>query len=122
MIRRHEALRTTFQAPGGAGGRGEEKADKWSDEPLQIVHPAPDPPLLPLPIEDLRTAAGESVDTLMALAESRIASEASTPFDLAQGPLIRARLLRLSEDDHILLLSMHHIVSDGRPMSVLIKK
>ncbi|KAF1006890.1 MAG: Tyrocidine synthase 3 [Luteibacter sp.] len=45
--------------------------------------------------------------------------EASTPFDIATGPLIRGRLLRLHADEHVLLLTMHHIVSDGWSMGVL---
>ena len=48
-----------------------------------------------------------------------IREEAGRPFDLAQGPLFRNKLLRLGEDDHILLLAMHHIVSDGWSMGVL---
>lgn len=42
-----------------------------------------------------------------------------TPFDLRKGPLLRVVLLRLADDRHVLLLSMHHIVSDGRSLDVL---
>ena len=48
--------------------------------------------------------------------------EARRPFDLAQGPLFRSKLLRLGEDDHVLLLTMHHIVSDGWSMGVLYRE
>ncbi|WP_196765016.1 condensation domain-containing protein, partial [Xanthomonas graminis] len=48
--------------------------------------------------------------------------EATSPFDLAQGPLIRGRLLRLAAHDHVLLLTMHHIVSDGWSMQLLIRE
>jgi hypothetical protein len=48
-----------------------------------------------------------------------VSEEARRPFDLAQGPLFRSKLLRLSEDDHLLLLTMHHIVSDGWSMGIL---
>ena len=48
--------------------------------------------------------------------------EAAEPFDLKQGPLIRARLLQLGEQDHVLLVTMHHIVSDGWSMGVLINE
>src|SRR6185295_17863208 len=48
--------------------------------------------------------------------------EARRPFDLEQGPLLRARLLRLSEEEHVLLVTMHHIVSDGWSMGVLVKE
>ncbi len=82
IVRRHEALRTTFRSD--AGG------------PLAIVHP-PHPVVLTV----------ESVDD-----ESAIAEEARRPFDLAAGPLFRARLLRTG-DEHVLLVCMHHIVSDG---------
>ncbi len=50
------------------------------------------------------------------------AEEAATPFDLAHGPLIRARLIRLSEQDHVFLLTQHHIVSDGWSMGVLLRE
>ena len=42
------------------------------------------------------------------------------PFDLAQGPLMRGRLVRLAADEHVLLLTLHHIVSDGWSMGVLL--
>ncbi|MBV9109410.1 MAG: amino acid adenylation domain-containing protein, partial [Gemmatimonadetes bacterium] len=50
------------------------------------------------------------------------AEEAEAPFDLEQGPLIRGRLVRLAEDDHVLLMTMHHIVSDGWSMEVLARE
>ncbi|MCP4663891.1 MAG: non-ribosomal peptide synthetase, partial [bacterium] len=50
------------------------------------------------------------------------AAEARQPFDLARGPLLRAALLRLSGDDHVALFTMHHIVSDGWSMGVLIRE
>jgi len=48
-----------------------------------------------------------------------LAAEAEAGFDLAAGPLIRGRLIRLGEEDHVLALTMHHIVSDGWSMAVL---
>ena len=51
-----------------------------------------------------------------------VSEEARRPFDLAQGPLFRSTLLRLGEDDHVLLLTMHHIVSDGWSMGVLYRE
>ncbi|MBO7942783.1 hypothetical protein JTP77_043790, partial [Streptomyces sp. S9] len=48
--------------------------------------------------------------------------ESRAPFDLSRGPLIRGRLLRLADDDHALLLTMHHIVSDGWSMGVLVEE
>src|SRR5262249_10741696 len=48
--------------------------------------------------------------------------ESQTPFDLSAGPLLRARLLRIDEQDHVLVLVMHHIVSDGWSMGVMIRE
>ena len=50
------------------------------------------------------------------------ADEADAPFDLAHGPLIRGRLVRMAADDHVLLVTMHHIVSDGWSMGVLLRE
>ena len=53
----------------------------------------------------------------------RLASEeALRPFDLARGPLLRARLLRLCEEEHVLLLTLHHIVADGWSLGVLVRE
>ncbi|HEV2728127.1 MAG TPA: amino acid adenylation domain-containing protein, partial [Solirubrobacterales bacterium] len=102
VVRRHEALRTTFPAVEG--------------RPVQLVHEARP---LPLDVEDL-TALPEGGRE----AEARRlgAEEASRPFDLSAGPLLRARLLRLGPEEHVLLLTMHHIVSDGWSMSVLVNE
>src|SRR5215208_8083532 len=68
-----------------------------------------------LPVEDLSVlpqAEREAEAKRLALEEKR------RPFDLDRGPLFRARLLRLGEEEHVLLISMHHIVSDGWSMGV----
>lgn len=102
VVRRHETLRTTFEDDGG--------------QAVQRVHPSLD---VPLPVVDLRAIpAGDRDARVRALA----ATEAAEPFDLARGPLIRARLLRLADDDHVLLFNMHHIVSDGWSMGVLVRE
>ena len=99
IVRRHEALRTTFVAIDG--------------EPLQVVAPSLD---LPMPELDLRDhAAGDREQE----ARRIIAEEAGRPFDLARGPLVRTSVLHLADDDHLLLLTIHHIVSDGWSMEVL---
>ncbi|WP_157251540.1 non-ribosomal peptide synthetase/type I polyketide synthase [Nonomuraea typhae] len=90
LVRRHESLRTVFRAPDG--------------EPVQVVLPAADPDL---PIEDCDDAGR---------ALSRAAAE---PFDLENGPLFRARLLRLAPDHHVLSLAFHHIVVDGWSITLL---
>ena len=51
-----------------------------------------------------------------------VTHENREPFDLAHGPLLRVKLLRLSDEEHVVVLTMHHIVSDGWSMGVLIKE
>ena len=100
VVRRHESLRTTFTAPEG--------------EPIQVVTESL---ILDLPVVDLRDRREADRDAeLQVLA----AMEAERSFDLARGPLMRAVLVQLNDDDHVLLLTMHHIISDGWSMSVLI--
>src|SRR5438105_2676209 len=102
IVRRHEALRTTFEARSG--------------EPVQVVHEHAD---LPLPVVDL-----ERLDEAERLAEARrlAVEEARRPFDLAAGPLVRAQLLRLAEDRHVFLLTLHHVVTDGWSMRILFRE
>ncbi|KKJ01901.1 condensation domain-containing protein, partial [Burkholderia gladioli] len=97
---RHEALRTIFVEHDG--------------EPSQVVLPAED---FALAVEDRPELAGDA-----AALERFVAEDAAAPFDLARGPLARARLLRLGEQDHLLLLTLHHIVSDGWSMGVLTRE
>ncbi len=91
---RHEALRTTFvEGDDGAA--------------LQVVQPPPSAPDL-------------AVEPALAGDVERIAREdAARPFSLAEGPLFRARLLRIAPEEHVLLLATHHIVSDGWSVGVL---
>ena len=110
VVRRHEALRTTFSV------RASVRASVGGSQPQQIIHvPAP----LELPITDLTTVAADKREHE---AQCTAAEEARIPFDLELGPLLRARLLRLSEEEHVLLVMMHHIVSDGWSMGVLVKE
>jgi amino acid adenylation domain-containing protein len=105
LVRRHESLRTTFAAKEIAGEL----------RPIQIIAPEL---RIALPLVDLQ-ALPEAEREAEAL---RLANEeASRPFDLRQGPLLRATLLRLSDTDHMLLLTMHHIVSDGWSTGVLVR-
>ncbi|WP_165226314.1 amino acid adenylation domain-containing protein [Aquisphaera insulae] len=99
---RHESLRTRFPEIDG--------------RPVQVIEPACD---LPLELEDLQGLAPGSRDEE---ARRLAAEEGRTPFDLAAGPLFRARLLRLGDDDHALLLTMHHIITDGWSMGVAAKE
>jgi amino acid adenylation domain-containing protein len=99
IVRRHHALRTVFPERDGA--------------PVQVVAPFGG---FALPVEDLSLLADDARE---AEARRRAADEAARPFDLAAGPLFRARLLRLRAEEHLLLLSIHHAVSDGWSMDVL---
>ena len=97
VVRRHEVLRTSFQAR--------------NTEPIQSIHPAPDG--WSLPIEDVGPLEEATLHRW-------IAEEALQPFDLTTTPLLRTRLLRLSPVEHVLLVTMHHIASDGWSMGVLV--
>ena len=101
IVRRHETLRTAFQIKDG-----------W---PVQVIAP---PPAIWLSVVDITTLTP-------AEQESRIKEltieEARSPFDLEQGPLMRATLLRLSEVEHVILVTMHHIISDGWSMRVFMR-
>ena len=99
LLRRHEILRTTFVSA--------------EDSPVQIVHAAGH---ISLPIDDLSPLSSWERD---AEEERRTIAEAALPFDLKTGPLLHARLLRLAAQDHMLLLTVHHIVSDGWSIGVL---
>jgi len=102
IVGRHEALRTTFTIVEG--------------QPVQVVAP-----LEPwrLRVVDLRGLAENSRE---AEALSLAGEEARRPFDLARGPLLRARLLRLDAEEYMLLLTMHHIVSDGWSIGVFVRE
>jgi amino acid adenylation domain-containing protein len=102
VVRRHEALRTIFPAVNGL--------------PVQrILPPAP----VPLPMDDLGGLnAGERVVEV----RRRAAIEARHSFDLARGPLVRSQLLRLAEREHVLLLTLPHIVYDGWSLGVLVEE
>src|SRR5437763_35180 len=102
IIRRHEVLRTTFASVDG--------------EPAQIVGPAES---LRLPLTDL-SSADEAERELHA--RRFIEEEARRPFDLSQGPFIRAFMLRLGDEEHILLLNMHHAVTDAWSSGVFMRE
>ena len=102
IVRRHEALRTVFAEVDGS--------------PVQVIAPFGG---FALPVEDL--SASSEADREAAVRQ-RAGEEARRPFDLAAGPLFRAALLRLGGEDHVLLLSMHHVVSDGWSMGVLFRE
>ncbi|HEY0097571.1 MAG TPA: amino acid adenylation domain-containing protein, partial [Pyrinomonadaceae bacterium] len=102
VVRRHEALRTTFAETDG--------------EPTQIIQPAQ---AIAVPLFDLSHLPETEREQQ---AQQLVAEEAARPFDLAAGPLLRAALIRLSGEEHIALLTMHHIISDGWSMGVFIRE
>ncbi len=102
IVRRHEALRTTFHEVDG--------------EPVQVISPEFSLKL------DFVDFSGHPPSERLAMALEIARKEARRPFDLAVGPLFRAALIRLQDEDHIFLLTMHHIVSDGWSMQVLFKE
>jgi amino acid adenylation domain-containing protein len=101
LVARHEALRTSFAVKDG--------------DPVQRIGAADVG--FALDIHDLRgrTDAEEQLQLLSS-------QEVSAPFDLSRGPLIRGRLLHLKVDEAVLLITMHHIVSDGWSISVLLRE
>ena len=102
VIRRHENLRTTFPNERG--------------EPMQLIAPEPLSHLVFLDLSSLRRQESELEAHHLAL------QEAKQPFELARGPLLRSWLLRLSAQEHVLLLIMHHIISDGWSGGILLSE
>jgi amino acid adenylation domain-containing protein len=103
LVRRHETLRTTFDS--GA-------------EPLQVVHPAAERPFALASID--LSALGE--EERRRELTRRVAEESLRPFDLARGPLFRGTLVRLAPRENALLLGMHHVISDGWSLGVLVRE
>ncbi|MDQ1592735.1 MAG: hypothetical protein QOG71_3362 [Pyrinomonadaceae bacterium] len=102
VLARHEVLRTTFKSVDG--------------RPLQVI--APDVTLTLAPVNLEALPEGEREQEALRLA----GEEAQRPFDLSEGPVMRAGLLRLSAQEHVLLLTMHHIASDAWSMGVLVRE
>jgi amino acid adenylation domain-containing protein len=96
IVSRHESLRTTF---------------RFADGQLMQVIAAHT--TLTMPVEERRDEGG---------LDAELVEEAERPFDLAEGPLIRARLLRLGAEEHVLLLTLHHIVADDWSMGVFVEE
>jgi amino acid adenylation domain-containing protein len=102
IVRRHEALRTRFVAVGG--------------KPTQVIE---ERLTVPLPVIDL---SGLSTSAQKLLVKQITSEEAQRPFDLVQGPLLRVKLLRLAPEEHLFLLAMHHIVSDGWSIGIFVQE
>jgi non-ribosomal peptide synthetase component F len=100
LIRRHESLRTTFTL--------------HADQPVQVIHPVRG---YCLPMIDLqKVREDEQTHVVRQLAEQ----EAQHPCNLTSGPLLRTYLLRLKAQEHVLLLTLHHIITDGWSTGVLV--
>ena len=102
IVARHEVLRTTFVSIDGV--------------PVQVIAPEAS-----FTLEFIDLSAQTQADS-GAKVRRQIAAEVQASFDLSTGPLIRGRLIRLADGDHILFVTMHHIISDGWSMGVLIQE
>jgi hypothetical protein len=101
VVRRHEILRTAFENADG--------------QPVQIISPPLD---VTLPVIDL--SLSDSLHSTEVAGQSR--REALTRFDLSEAPLWRAKLLRLAAEEHLVLFTIHHAISDGWSMGVLTRE
>ncbi|HEU0054920.1 MAG TPA: amino acid adenylation domain-containing protein, partial [Longimicrobium sp.] len=102
IVRRHEALRTRFVTVDG--------------QAAQVIDPAGPVHLARVELSD------RPEDEREAALRALVAEEALRPFDLAAGPLLRGTLVRLGEEDHALLFTLHHIVSDGWSITILVRE
>src|SRR6185369_14352836 len=102
IVRRHEILRTSFPMIDG--------------QPVQSIAPAQH---INLPVIDLSELPEEQRELV---AQQLTTEEMLRPFDLEKGPMLRTTLLRLTEQEHIVVFTTHHIISDGWSMSVLVKE
>jgi amino acid adenylation domain-containing protein len=102
IVRRHEILRTIITATAGAPAQRIAPFVGWI-----------------LPVEDLGAQPASERDALL---QRRVQEDAARPFDLVRGPLFRVTLLHLAEDTHVLLICLHHIVSDGWSRGVLFRE
>ncbi|NMZ41162.1 non-ribosomal peptide synthetase [Pseudomonas proteolytica] len=100
LIQRHEALRTRFYE---RDGQGYQRVDAQREFAVQVID------LRDLPVAEREARAAQIRE-----------DEARTQFDLEQGPLLWVTLVRLDDEDHQLLVTMHHIIADGWSLNVLI--
>ncbi|MEE8586353.1 MAG: amino acid adenylation domain-containing protein [Acidobacteriota bacterium] len=102
ILNRHEALRTTFTSSNG--------------QPTQVVHDGAKAELPVIPLEGVPAEERQQAALEGAL------QEAGRPFDLRSGPLLRTSLIRLGQADHVLVLSVHHIVFDGWSSGIFLRE
>jgi amino acid adenylation domain-containing protein len=103
IVRRHASLRTSFVSDRG-------------DDVVQMIVPSLHLPMTTVDLSDLPVGPRESEVSRLATQDAR------EPFDLEHAPLLRIQLLRLAESEHVLLIAMHHIVSDGWSMGIFWKE
>ena len=99
VVKRHEALRTSFAVAGG--------------DPRQVIHPAF---RVAIALTDLTHLHGDEREAEL---RAHASAEAATPFDLSRLPLVRVRLFRLGQTEHVLIVNVHHIVADGLSLGLL---
>ncbi|MFP2902999.1 condensation domain-containing protein, partial [Corallococcus sp. 4LFB] len=102
VMRRHETLRTTFAEQDG--------------QPIQVIHPD-----MALRLERVEVPDGDALQR-EEQARQRIEQEMLKPFELSRGPLLRALLLKVGDSEHVLVVTMHHIVSDGWSLGVFVRE
>jgi amino acid adenylation domain-containing protein len=102
IVRRHEVLRTRIEVE--------------KDEPVQVIDEWKH---WRLEAEDLTSLTKEQREEEV---QRLVREEADTGFDLSRGPLLRVKAIKLDEDEHVVLFTMHHIVSDGWSMEILFKE
>jgi hypothetical protein len=102
IARRHEILRTTFHETGGI--------------PFQAIEASPSIPVRRLDLQHI--SRGERPASLFQIARSEI----YLPFDLSRGPLLRILLVQLDAEEHALIITTHHIISDGWSMAIFIRE
>ena len=102
IIQRHEVLRTTFVTEEGQGRQVINHLQRWE-----------------LPTISLEPLDAEEQNEVV---RDRFRGDAHTSFDLINGPLLRTRLIRLSSTEHVIIVTMHHIISDGWSMGVFIQE
>ena len=102
IVRRHDILRTTFGTVDG--------------QPVQVILPHPH---LRLPVVDLERFPG---NRRVKKSEALASEEIGRPFNLAEAPLLRCKLIRLAENEHLFTVTMHHIISDDYSMTLFLKE
>jgi amino acid adenylation domain-containing protein len=107
LIKRHESFRTSFEVRSG--------------KPVQIIHEAVDFSIENM-ILDTQSPQHQTPNLEQENQVKEIIKKFIKPFDINKAPLLRAALIRLSQEKHVLLLDMHHIISDGVSMSILVRE